>query len=287
MNTKVVVHDTDNDGRIGLYLWQGENPNAKWLPHTHGEKYGIEEFEGKDVTFIDCSYDYGYLCEIREVANSIEIFDHHRIDPRILEDFECYHDLTKSATLIVHEYLYPNREVPEFVMQVNNRDLWKKDTNTDYWYLGLNALFGMFSLKEVFSILDSGSIYSIMKTGVFMYSMYETLLERGHIADISVSSDRYITFVKSNNPVLSSDIAERFYTKYGCHAVVILYGTGNKDMPYGYGLRTARDIDLSVIAKQLGGGGHAKACGFKSETELDYKDLAEFIYEYTSFSNSL
>jgi oligoribonuclease NrnB/cAMP/cGMP phosphodiesterase (DHH superfamily) len=282
MNKKVVVHDTDNDGRIGLYLWQGENPNAKWLAHTHGEKYGIEEFEGKDVTFIDCCYDYDYLCEIREVSNSIKIFDHHRIDPRILEDFECHHDLTKSATLIVHEHLYPNKEVPEFVMQVNNRDLWKKEAGTDYWYLGLNALFGMFGVKEVFSILDSGSTYAIRKAGLALYPLYEKLLENGHVADVKVNNTEYITYIKSDNPMLSSDISEKFYTKKGCYAVVILYNTGNKDMPYGYGLRTSKDIDLSVVAKKLGGGGHAKACGFKSNLESGHKELAKYIYENTA-----
>jgi nanoRNase/pAp phosphatase (c-di-AMP/oligoRNAs hydrolase) len=70
--------------------------------------------------------------------------------------------------------------------------------------------------------------------------------------------------------------------------VVILYNTGNKDMPYGYGLRTGRDdVDLSMVAKQLGGGGHAKACGFKLEAELDRIELAKYMYENTSFSNSL
>jgi oligoribonuclease NrnB/cAMP/cGMP phosphodiesterase (DHH superfamily) len=287
MNKQVIVHDTDNDGLVGLYLWQGENHDTKWLAHTHGEKYSIEEFKGKDVVFIDCCYDYDYLCEIREVATSIKIFDHHRVDPRILKEFECYHSFEKSATLLIHEYLYPNKEVPEWILQIDKRDLWKKDENTDYWYLGLNALFGMFTLKEVFSILDKGvTVCSILNTGEALYPLYEIVLEDGFITDIEVSDTEHVTFIRSNNPILSSDTAEKFYLKEGCYATVITYNTGDENKPYGYGLRTGRDIDLSVVAKHFGGGGHAKACGFKTEIKLDYKELADYIYAETANNTS-
>ena len=109
---QVIVHSTDPDGRLGLYLWQTLNKGTKWLAHTHGEVCDYHHFHNKDVVFIDCCYEYDELMEIREVANSIKIFAHHEIDSRIIEEFDCYHDSIRSTILIVWEYLNPLKSPP-------------------------------------------------------------------------------------------------------------------------------------------------------------------------------
>lgn len=217
--------------------------------------------DGKDVLLVDFSYKRPVLEEIRELAASVTVLDHHKTAEADLKDLPgvlTIFDMNRSGARITWDYFFPNHTPPELLLHIEDRDLWR------------------FALRQTREIQASvfAYPYEFKVWDFLMTADLETLaaegeaIERKHFKDIRELVGvvtRRMNIGGYNVPVanlpytLTSDAGHLLAKDEpfaGCYW----------DTPQGrvFSLRsTETGIDVSGIAKLYGGGGHRHASGFR------------------------
>ena len=221
---------------------------------------------GLDVYLVDFSYRKPVLEDMLKQAASITILDHHISAQEDLADLLSsgkvggLFDMNKSGAMLAWEWFHPGKPAPKLIRHIQDRDLWQfKLDGTREITMGLASYPYDFVLwnKLMNSTLDELKL--LKRDG-------EALLRKLHI-DIKIlihSGVRRMVIGGYNVPVLNAPAAyvseagnilakgEPFAACYWDHA------DGRS-----FSLRSSETgEDVSKVAKQYGGGGHAKASGF-------------------------
>lgn len=176
-----------------------------------------------------------------------------------------------SATSLFYEYLIQHRLIEpspalhEFVELVRQYDTWEWDQNNNIKAKQLNDLFFMGSIDE----FEEKMVQRIMKSRHFEYDEFEKKLLEMEEEKI----ERYVRRKKRELVQLFIDEycagivhAESYHSELGNELgkenehidYIAILNLGGKKISF----RTIHDhIDVSAIADEFGGGGHAKAAG--------------------------
>lgn len=228
------------------------------------------------------------LDEFYQNGGKVQLIDHHKTALHynnypwghvVVEDDEG--KLT-SATSLLYEYLISNQlielsdAITEFVELVRQYDTWEWEKNENQDAQRLNALFFLISIEE----FEEKMITRLQTSEHFHFDEFEK-----KILDMEENKiDRYIRrkrreLVQTELDGLFAGVvyAESYHSELGNELgkeyphldYIAILNIGGKRM----GFRTIHDhIDVSEVAGQYGGGGHAKASGC-SLTEEAYKNF--------------
>lgn len=237
----------------------------------HPGQYGVEppDCTGHDVLLVDFSYKLPQLERIIKQANSVTILDHHKtaeadIKP-LLERGEVRgeFDMSRSGAAITWDWCFPGEARPALIEHIQDRDLWHFDLK------GTREITAvLFSYEQDFVTWSNIRDELDYEAGwVEMYFTGAALL-RKHDKDVeSVISQaqRRMTIAGFNVPVVNapymfaSDIGNLLSEGQPFAASYYDSPTGRK-----FSLRSkSNGLDVSLIAKNYGGGGHARAAGFE------------------------
>jgi hypothetical protein len=203
------------------------------------------------------------------------VLDHHLGNQRDLEGEEgCFFDMKKSGCMLAWEYYFPDLVIPALLVHVGNRDLgdW---SNADTRSLG-HALMNLptpLSVDQVYDIIRKppSAQEEILQEWISRGRELEAKLEecksrllpeRRTIVYRGLPYVAYYVLVQGHQFV--NELAEHVYTKMCPDAdLVILYSpTGESATRWKLYFRTNKDhVDVSLLAKEVGGNGHAKAAG--------------------------
>lgn len=228
------------------------------------------------------------LDEFYQNGGKVQLIDHHKTALHynnypwghvVVEDEEG--KLT-SATSLLYEYLISHHlielsdAITEFVELVRQYDTWEWEKNENQDAQRLNALFFLISIEE----FEEKMITRLQTSEHFHFDEFEK-----KILDMEEDKiDRYIRrkrreLVQTELDGLFAGVvyAESYHSELGNELgkeyphldYIAILNIGGKRM----GFRTIHDhIDVSEVAGQYGGGGHAKASGC-SLTEEAYKSF--------------
>lgn len=244
------------------------------------------DVSGRDVLLVDFSYKFAVLDHMAAKANSILVLDHHKTAAEDLElagkagstwrqhlnnayqdrcegvtrSLYALFDMNRSGAGLVWDYFYPGRPRPALINHIEDRDLWR------FALLGTRQIqAAVFSYPYDFAVWDS-----LMDQDVNSLIAEGKAIERKHFKDIAELVKvcrREMTIGGISVPVaslpytLSSDAGHLMATEHTSKIGVCYW-----DTPTGrvFSLRSTEDgPDVSEIAKQYGGGGHAHAAGFR------------------------
>lgn len=223
--------------------------------------------EAEQVIVTDFSFPVDEMKRLAEGREMVWI-DHHKSAmlefEGIADDWAGIRDMSEAACVLTWQYFFPNKPVPRAIVLIGDRDIWRwaeKDTgpfgsslynqdhhanNAEFWkplleddqptlekMIAEGAWLREINLREIDSLMESRS-YEVEFEG------YQTLaVNRRGTGDIgNYGRDRGYEIVYTYADKMLND---------GLYTTVTLYS--NK-------------IDVSVIAKRYGGGGHAGASGF-------------------------
>ena len=223
---------------------------------------------GRDVILVDFSYKRDVLIEMAAKAKSILIIDHHTSAKDDLVDLPdnviAHFDMDKSGAVMAWEYFHPGKEIPQLLLHIQDRDLWKFELE------GTREIQAcVFSYPYEFEIWEQ-----LLCTNPQKLREDGKAIERKHFKDVNelIAAAAYIdTIAGYEVPVLN---APYFWSSDAGH----IMGKGKPfsacywDTPGGrvFSLRSANDgLDVSEIAAKFGGGGHKHAAGFR----LEFNDL--------------
>ena len=258
--------------------------NVEFHPGVYQEP--PPDVTGRDVIMVDFSYKRPVLDEMALAAHSILILDHHKTSAADLADLpptpkwsiwqgcgigddpplslglrvRAVFDMDRSGAGMAWDYFFPDLARPALLNHIEDRDLWRfaLDGTRE---IQANIFSHPYDF-EVWNRLMAADPQSLRAEG--------QAIERKHFKDIAELvgvTKRSMVIGGVEVPVanlpytLTSDAGHQMATAHPSKIGVCYW-----DTPAGrvFSLRSTEDgPDVSDIAKQYGGGGHAHAAGFR------------------------
>lgn len=205
--------------------------------------------------------------------NKFKIFDHHKTHMYAKKYDYVTIDTTECGTTLFYKYLNKKyrfkKSVREYIQHVKNIDLWLWQEKKDLIAKKLTDLFMIYGKTRYID-----EIYSKLKKRTFKLNKFENKIleiEQDKIDRYVIKNEKDMILIKYENYIAGLIFNEKYKSELGnticinhpeIDFIIMLNLSG------GISFRTAKDIDLSVIAEKLKGGGHKKACGAPIPNEL-------------------
>jgi uncharacterized protein len=220
------------------------------------------------------------LCEC-DAVRQVFVIDHHATAEKELttpfEEGDCVKklfivfDKKKSGAMLTWEHLFPSEKVPALIEYVQDRDLWQwKLQESKEYSAGLRAYPREFEVWAEIEQTTPGIICAEGKAVLrFQTEQVKVIADNAWLGEL----DGHIIPVVNTNSFIS-EVGEYLVHQTGCKFSASYY-----DTPEGkrrWSLRSRSDFDVSVIAKNHGGGGHKQASGFESDIHWNIKSCGRY-----------
>lgn len=269
-----VLYHSDKDGQGAAYAaWKKFGETATYISVNYNQP--IPEMENASYVYIvDFSYKKETLRELANRMRRVVVIDHHKsakdeLHPvwQDITNLEVVFDVTKAGCTLTWEYFFPSQPIPALLMHIADRDLWKFElAGTKEIHETLCSYSFSF---ELWSKFVSTSPDLLMKEG-------EAILRANNKAIKNICRDPIImtvggyTVLAVNTSFKHSEccsylldlIDEKEMYRDCKFAVAYSDQFKGEQICRKYDLRSRGDIDVSEVAKKLGGGGHKTASGF-------------------------
>lgn len=200
----------------------------------------------------------------RHGTDGLAILDHHISAQRAIGDLPtCHIDLTRSGAVIAWHEFNPTTPVPELLLYVQDRDLWKwelPDSREISAYLHAQG-FDFHRWNRVHNALQrKNSRQKIVQTGRMLVALEERVIKVA-VARSAIGTVAGYRVPIANSQVSRSEIGQRMLDQNAAAPfAAIWYDIGRHRRKWS--LRSRGDFDVSLIATRMGGGGHASAASF-------------------------
>lgn len=279
MKNLVVYHANCADGFTAAwaaYRMLGAGEDVEYRAYYHDWDPPEDAAEFNNIYVVDFSFPAKVLVELaKQVKEQVVLLDHHKsaqadlselvqgdCPPNLLIQF----NMEKSGAMLAWEHFHPGTCPPTLVEYVQDRDLWS-------WALpgSMEVSTYIQTLEFDFARWDTVATQLeedhnwVVAQGVAMQEYRDALIKR-------VCQDPGMTRIEGyvvpcvNAPQWQSEIGNVLCKE---HPFAVMWFM-NKSGRFIYSLRSDKDrpdeaVDVSVIAKQFGGGGHKNAAGFRSK----------------------
>lgn len=285
----VIYHGNCADGFSAAWcFWRKYGDGADYYAGVYSKP--PPDVTGRHVYMVDFSYEHAVLMEMAVQAKSIAILDHHKtavLDLAGLPQFSvgwqvdgmrslrsafkacfadnkplvaaCF-DMERSGATLAWDFLFHLEQRPLLLGHVEDRDLWRfKLPNTRE--IQANVVSFEYTFANWDKLMSAGPVELMQMT------VAGAAIERKHHKDIAelvkvckrrMTIGGHPVLVASLPYTMASDAAHLMAEDEPFAACYIDTATGRT-----FSLRSRDDrIDVSLVAEQYGGGGHASASGF-------------------------
>lgn len=223
----------------------------------------------KHVIIADFSYDRDTLLELARHNKSILVLDHHKSAEAALANVTDW-DTTgrimtvfsmdfSGAQIVENFYQLPKSRV---VAYVGDRDLWKFELPNSK---EINALLS--SREPTFEWLDQAEVLlntnfptaQVMGTVIYEYQLGVARKQAKRFTLRQDAHGRRLGL--ANITTLISETADVALSTGAFDYVISFFDTTDTNQRV-YSLRSKGEVDVSLIAKEHGGGGHKNAAGY-------------------------
>jgi oligoribonuclease NrnB/cAMP/cGMP phosphodiesterase (DHH superfamily) len=268
------------------------------IDYNHGEdilkklklkKIDLKNYSHLIITDLSFSFEIMNFFYKKFKENLIWIDHHKRITDELEKEFSKQkikitgiRDFKHAACFLVWKFF--KKDAPDFVKYVQDMDLWTfKLENSKEFIAGIDTFKGPFTKKNINFILKFIDVDYFNK-------QKQKIIERGkiiqehqikHVKE-QLFSGKIIDFFGNKAFVVNSIFIPGVFAevifkekKYKSAEILIIWYKDHNTNKFKFSLRRRENskVDLSLIAKKLGGGGHPAASGFTLNS------LAEFKYE--------
>jgi oligoribonuclease NrnB/cAMP/cGMP phosphodiesterase (DHH superfamily) len=260
--TYVLYHARCYDGFAAAYAaWLVLGESAEYIPVNYQEP-PPELADGARLFILDFSYPRSVLLELRQRMAAVVVLDHHAGAERELAGLDsCHFDNSKSGAVLAWNYFHPSLPTPALLEYIEDRDLWR-------WQLPYSreVSAGLRLYPFDFRVWDTLNTSSLITEGSAVMRYQEQLIKAAVARASPEPLGAWQGIPTVNATCLWSEIGEALVAEYPDAPFAAVWDERtNKqgDAVRQYSLRSAKGgQDVSVVAKQWGGGGHVNAAGF-------------------------
>lgn len=255
---QVLYHADCVDGFTAAYIFWLKNPGATFTPVKYGEN--PPEVTSTDLYLVDFCYDVDTLKRLA-LNTKITILDHHKTSFEALtepiDNVTTVFDMERSGAGIAWDYVFGGKR-PFMVDCVEDTDLWRRSIKG-------SVPVGAFLRAHKFTFEEwdkacrelSENPERIIDLGQAIIDRQDRLIEECMEDAHPMTIGGFDVPAAAAPYSLGSELANRLCDGYPFAA----YYVDKKDGRH-FGLRSRGEIDVEIIAKQYGGGGHPCASGF-------------------------
>ena len=282
-----IHHSKDFDGWCSGAILLKKFPEIELIGWDYGDPIpDIERMRGQNVIMIDISFPMDKMLEMARITERTIWIDHHISANK---DFmqSCLENPDLGKIIYVYEdgiaaceigwkYFYPAHHIPFAVQLLSMYDTWRHDRVHDWEQEILPFQFYMRAMSNC-----PQNFPHHMLDGSFGWDEIEKCIHTGKAilkyveAQDTINSTKY-TFeadfmgkkaICLNTTAFSSNTVQSVYDP-SVHDLMLGFHFNGRH--WAVSLRSAKqDVDVSVLAKQRGGGGHKAAAGFEAKTFED------------------
>lgn len=290
-----VYHSKDLDGYSSGALVKKRYPEARLIGYDYGEEFPWELFyKGVKVIMIDVSLPMRDMYRLAEITGwQLTWVDHH---VSAISDYRSFieaqadvsypaHELQNFLTPVLEvgraaceigwDYFFPGQPMPLAILLLGQYDTWRNEDKVLWeddimpFQYGMREIcssaetFPVELLTPVNSVPDAWRpIDPIMRQGASILS-YQKSMNKKACKNAFEFEFEGLRAIALNIGGANSTVFDSVWDPEKHDVMIPFHYTA----PFWkFSLYTTKDIDLSIIAKRYGGGGHAKACGFQIDS---------------------
>jgi oligoribonuclease NrnB/cAMP/cGMP phosphodiesterase (DHH superfamily) len=272
LSITIIYHANCLDGitaawvvRRNLRADLGDSVNLRLHPANYGDP--APDVTGQDgVCVVDFSYPREDLLRMREqCGGALQVVDHHKTAEANCEGLDfCTFDMNQSGAGLAWRELC-GTEPPMLVRYVEDRDLWR---------------FDLPQCREICAWLETlpktldafeGAHNALEENPGLCAQIGAAVLEAKtrHVERVCETAAPFMLLGRraqiANCQHAHSEVGHALLAMNGRAEIAIVWRKDEKRGVYLYSLRSSDGgPDVSALAKELGGGGHANAAGFES-----------------------
>jgi hypothetical protein len=272
----VIYHANCPDGffaALTVWLRLGQKKGIEYFPSTINRP--PPDVKGKIVFILDMAYSKETLLEMIQQAKNLLVIDHHKTNQEALSSIPDRYrlfDLQESGATLAWKYFRPSEPLPLIYKYVRDRDLWLKELDgSDAVHVALDQVLrsedGPFSFELALPYLEAEGVGNLIAYGRTLLSYQEGLIKKAlsavYFCPVRITGRETLSIVAYiNTTVLSSDIGARCLEVYPFvdFCACLSYDVAN-EMTHVALRSTDEREDVSLIAKDHGGGGHRNSSG--------------------------
>lgn len=283
---KVILHHAQCWDGIGAAWAAKQHPawrDAEVIPVTYGEPPPAN-VEGRAVLIVDFSYPREVLLDLSSRAASLTVIDHHKTAEESLRGLDfCIFDMNRSGAGLTWDVLFPRHPRPIVINYVEDRDLWRHDLpwtrEVSAWIRTQPRTIDSFDkiVRELVAGIEDvrGRPTDIVRQGAAVLAAQQQIVDSAaqHAIGIQLLG-RHGRAVNFGADGLYSEVAEKVGEGVDFGVAWAVKNDGRVLLSF----RSKGDFDVSVLARQFGGGGHKHAAGARV-------DLATWLSVLAASSN--
>ena len=259
----VLYHKTCLDGSTaGWVAWKKFGKKADYFP-VEPREIPDAVYQYKTVYALDTSINESDLKKFHKKGIKTVVIDHHVSSKENVERadefrFSCDH----SGATLSWDYFFPRKKVPKFVAHIEDLDLWKFKLP---YTRELDAYCELVPYEDFSALSKLIQKFENKKTREEIIKKGKIILEhQNHLVGRLVENAEYVQFEKIktyavNSPVFNSFIGDSLWKKLPPIAIIWYEKEGKRFVS----LRSNGVVDVTLLAKKYGGGGHKVAAGFR------------------------
>lgn len=285
MKCLIIYHGNCVDGFTAAWIAESvlsQDQDTKLYAATYPDPPPFDLIDQNTRVYIlDFSYSWEDTLAICDTAAFVVVLDHHKSAIEGLQGFkhpkcQLLLDTFKSGAGLAWKWFYPGVDMPDLVARVQDRDLWKfeyedsKNVN--------EAIFSRPYSLETWDAMAKMPIADLEKEG--------EALKRKKDKEVAEFIEKHSKeMVLGNCKVMSCNLPYFYASECGHKLLqdypdypfaVTYYLSGNEVI---FSLRSDdTKMDVSLIAKRFGGGGHRNAAGFKLPAQKFYDQNGQCLF---------
>lgn len=285
MKLLVIYHIADLDGKCSgaiIKRWFEQTPDYESIT-LYGMNYGDETpkelIKNADLVIMS-DFSLPLHDMVWTMGNTKLLwFDHHISAINEMKNLRIFgsRDTAKAGCELTWEGLFPDKEMPPVVEMLSSYDCWrwvKEDKNKQERILNLQygmRLESMWPDDERWRYLLAGpgdleQEMQYLEWGKAVRRYQANQMERINSSGMIVTWEGFRWFAVNTHNASSTDFAPKIEELKEERIQGVISYHRRKDGSWKYSLRSfSEDLDVSLIAKKNGGGGHVKAARFGSK----------------------
>ena len=272
----VIYHEGCMDGFGAAYFaWKVLGDKATYTPKQYGSVLDGLPSGKLSIIMLDVSFPKDIM-EMVATDHNLVVLDHHKTAKEALAgaDYALF-DMNKSGAKLAQEYFQPPLSPDQWDLAdyLQDRDLWQ-------WKLDGSREFSaaLQSYDFDFDVWGKLSVLDLVKEGCaitrLIQQQVQRIITRTYKCDYNGTPGMIV-----NSPIFQSETGEALLAKYpDIKFASIFYENEVREQVFSLRSRSIDgkpELDVSVIAKEMGGGGHPNAAGFKVSPKVEEEVVSE------------